>query len=62
MACEFISTVAQVNPDKASKYLPLIPDGESKEMAIKRINEVQKFNSGDIKQRLNESIRSKIGN
>ena len=62
MACEFISTVAQVNPDKASKYLPLIPDGKSKEMTIKRINEVREFNSGDIKQRLNESIRSKIGN
>lgn len=62
MACEFISTVATVNPDKASTYLPLIPDGESKEMTIKRINEVREFNSGDVKQRLSESIRLKLGN
>lgn len=62
MACEFISTVVTVNPDKAITYLPLIPDGESKEMTIKRITEVREFNSGDVKQRLSESIRLKLGN
>lgn len=62
MADEFISTVARVNPDKASSYLGLLPEGKSKENLIRRIDEVRGFYSGDTKQRLEEDTRGKLGN
>ena len=58
MACEFISTVAEVNPDKASSYLPLIPEGKSKESIVGRINEVRDFHTAD-RIHLIESTRFK---
>lgn len=45
MTREFISTVAEFNPDKAISYLALIPEGESKVDSIRRINEVREFYS-----------------
>jgi hypothetical protein len=62
MTLEYVLSIAGNEPDRASSYLPLLPEGESKDEIVRRINEIREFNSGDVKQRLNDSIRLKLGN
>jgi hypothetical protein len=45
MTLEYVLNIAGIEPERATTYLPLIPEGKSKDTIVRRINEARDFRS-----------------
>ncbi len=58
MTLEYVLSIAGNEPDRASTYLPLLPEGESKDEIVRRINGNRDLSSSGDETQASESIRA----
>lgn len=57
---EYVLCIARIDPDRASNFLPQLPEGESKDKLIRQIDEVRDYYSSGEQTRAAERIRPKF--